>query len=77
MIANETCRVCHGTGTLDYEEEKWFDGSWRRRTGGAEPLWPKIVEACPNEARYEEGPCEVCDGKGEYQIEVFRGVKIY
>ena len=77
MLVSDTCKVCRGNGTLEYEEELWFDGTWRRRVGGADPIWPVLTEARPDIARYTEDDCEVCGGSGEYALEVFNGVSIF
>lgn len=76
MLTLETCPPCKGSGTLEYEEERGFDDEWRRRTGGADPIWPALCEARPDIARYCEDTCEVCHGSGEVEIEHIRGVKI-
>ncbi len=68
-LHTEACRACHGDGKLEYEEERWFDGTWRRRTGGSDSSWPSFCAARPDLARYTSDSCEVCDGSGSYVLE--------
>lgn len=70
MLFQSPCPACKGTGKLEYEEELWFDGTWRRRTGVSEDtLWPLLVESRPDLARYQLDTCEVCHGDREITLE--------
>jgi hypothetical protein len=77
MLITETCQTCKGAKVLEYEEEMGFDGEWRRRKGGADPIWPLLVKERPDIARYTEDACEVCHGRGEYELEFIRGAMIF
>ena len=69
-LTMERCRVCRGAKTLAYYEE-YVDGEWvksRRADRSREWLECKM-ETQPGTVRLADGPCEVCDGAGEYAVE--------
>ena len=73
MIRVVKCDTCKGGGSLDFVEEMWFDGSWRRQRAPGLPhemvdAWI-AVDGANAPVRWTEGECHGCAGAGEYEVE--------
>ena len=82
MLTTETCSFCNGRKVADALEEShrgtWVRPDYRRDPAAGECAWQLARAGThPHIFRVVDSTCPRCNGRGEYEIEHFRGPRIF